>query len=186
LYSLVKLMSRIGRKKIIIPQGVTVSVNDQNVEVKGLKGILSIKVRTEIKVILEGDNVTSSIIKETKESNALWGTTNAIIMNAIKGVSEGFEKRLELVGVGYRAKMDGNNLSLSLGFSHPIIFEPMEGIKFDVPDQQNIIVTGIDKQRVGLLASKIRKMRKPEPYKGKGIKYLGEIIRRKAGKSGKA
>jgi len=181
-----KNMSRIGKKNILIPHGVTVSVNGQNVEVKGVKGNLLVKVRPEIKVQVEDNLIKSSILRETKETNAFWGTTNATILNAIKGVSEGFEKKLELVGVGYRAKLDGNNLSLSLGFSHPIVFEPIEGIKFVVPDQQNVIITGIDKQKVGLVASKIRKIRKPEPYKGKGIKYTNEVIRRKAGKSGKA
>ena len=181
-----KHMSRIGKKNILIPQGVTVAVNGANVEVKGLKGVLTIKVRPEIKVLVENGTVISNVVKETKESNAFWGTTNATILNAIRGVTEGFEKRLELVGVGYRAKMDGNNLSLTLGFSHPVVFEPAEGIKFAVPDQQNIIITGSDKQKVGLIAASIRKIRKPVPYKGKGIKYVNEVIRRKAGKSGKA
>lgn len=178
-------MSRIGKKPILIPAGVTVTFNDGQISVKGPKGEVAFSIRREIDVKIENGTLSASIKRETKNSNAYWGLTRALIANAIKGVFEGFEKKLELVGVGYRAKLEGANLSLTLGFSHPVEVKPPVGIKFDVADTQNILITGADRQLVGLTAAQIRKLRKPEPYKGKGIRYAGEVVRRKAGKSGK-
>ncbi|EKD99739.1 MAG: 50S ribosomal protein L6 [uncultured bacterium] len=178
-------MSRLGRKPISIPQGVTVTVNGNVVAVKGSKGELTYNARPEIEVIIKDTEVVTSIVKETKESNAYWGLVRSLIASMIKGVTEGYEKKLELVGVGYRAKGIANGASLSLGFSHPIEFMAPAGIKIDVIDTQNITISGVDKQLVGLVAANIRKLRKPEPYKGKGIRYAGEVVRRKAGKSGK-
>jgi len=167
-------MSRIGKKPIEIPQGVSVEINGRNVVVKGSRGELSYTVRSEIKVSQTDGVLTVEIARQTGDA-----------ANMILGVSEGFEKKLELVGVGYRAKPMPKGVSLSVGFSHPVEYEAPEGITIEVPDQQNITIKGNDKQLVGLTAAKIRKIRKPEPYKGKGIKYIGEIVRRKAGKSGK-
>ena len=178
-------MSRIGKKPIEIPQGVSVEINGRNVVVKGSRGELSYTVRSEIKVSQTDGVLTVEIARQTGDAVAYWGLTRALIANMILGVSEGFEKKLELVGVGYRAKPMPKGVSLSVGFSHPVEYEAPEGITIEVPDQQNITIKGNDKQLVGLTAAKIRKIRKPEPYKGKGIKYIGEIVRRKAGKSGK-
>jgi len=179
-------MSRIGKKIIEIPTGVTVKTEGHTVTVKGTKGELNFDIRPEIDVVIEGNILKVVIKRETKNSNAFWGLSRALIANAIQGVSEGFEKKLELVGVGYRVKPTDKGISLSLGFSHTVEFPAPASIKFTVPDQQNITITGPDKQLVGLTAAQIRKLRKPEPYKGKGIKYFGEVVRRKAGKSGKA
>lgn len=178
-------MSRIGKLPISIPAGVTVTVEKAVVKVKGPKGELTAKVRPEVAVTVEGD-VAKIVTKiETKATSAYWGLTRALLANMIKGVTEGFEKKLELSGVGYRAKASGNGITLTLGFSHPVEFPAPQGITFEVPDQTNIIIKGADKQLVGQTAAKIRTYRKPEPYKGKGIKYEGEVVRRKAGKSGK-
>jgi large subunit ribosomal protein L6 len=179
-------MSRIGKNPIKLPQGVTAAINGNTVAIKGAKGEMSVTIRPELAVSLADGVLTVSVKKETKETNAYWGLSRALLANAVKGVSEEFVKKLELVGVGYRAKMDGTNLTLTLGFSHPVVIPAPKGIKFETPDVQNIIITGFDKQLVGLTAAQIRKLRKPEPYKGKGIRYSGEIVRRKAGKSGKA
>lgn len=162
-------MSRIGKKIIQIPSGVTIKTEKNTVTVKGPKGELTFDTRPEIKVVIEDSTVKTEISRETKASNAYWGLTRALIANAIKGVTDGFEKKLELVGVGYRVKPSDKGISLSLGFSHSVEFDAPEGIKFSVPDQQNITITGFDKQLVGLTAARIRKLRKPEPYKGKGI-----------------
>lgn len=179
-------MSRIGKKIIQIPAGVTISLDKDVVTVKGPKGSLNITLRPEIGVEL-GDGTASVVVKrETKESPAFWGLTRALIANMVLGVTEGFEKKLELVGVGYRAKQAGTGISLSVGFSHPVEFPAPEGIQLTVEDTTNIIIRGMNKQLVGLTAAQIRKVREPEPYKGKGIKYSDEVIRRKAGKSAKA
>lgn len=178
-------MSRIGKKTIKLPSGVTFSSEKNELKVKGPKGELVYEKRPEISVSLAENELVFEIAKETKESPAFWGLTRALVNNMILGVSEGFEKKLELIGVGYRVKPNGQNITLSLGFSHPVEIVAPKGITFEVPDQQTIIIKGIDKQAVGLIAAKIRKLKKPEPYKGKGIKYSGEIIRRKAGKSAK-
>ncbi len=179
-------MSRIGKKLINIPQGVTVTVNGNLVNVKGPKGELSSTVRPEIRVVVADNTITFEVVREVKGYNAFWGLVRATVNNMIKGVTEGFEKRLEMVGVGYRAKQEGTGVLLTVGYSHPVIYPAPAGIQLVVEDQQNIVVRGTDKQLVGLVASKIREIRKPEPYKGKGIKYKSEYIRRKAGKSGKA
>ncbi len=179
-------MSRIGKKLIKIPSGVTVTVNGSLVHVKGPKGELTTQIRPEIKANINGDEVTFEIIRNTKGSNAFWGLARALVNNMVRGVTEGFEKRLEMVGVGYRAKQDGTGISLTVGYSHPVEVPAPQGIQLVVEDQQNIVIKGIDRQLVGLTASKIREIRKPEPYKGKGIKYKNEFVRRKAGKSGKA
>jgi large subunit ribosomal protein L6 len=179
-------MSRIGRKPIEIPQGVTVTTDGGKVVVKGPKGQLENITRPEIEVKVDDSEVVLEEKIHTKESGAFWGLTRALIANMIEGVTEGFEKKLEMVGVGYRAKKDSDTkITISIGFSHPVIYEAPEGIKLDVEDQTLITVTGIDKQLVGQAAAEIRKIRKPEPYKGKGIKYQGEVIRRKPGKAGK-
>ena len=178
-------MSRIGRNPILIPQGVTVTVDNSVVKVKGPKGELSVDLRPEITAKVEDSTLTVTPKIETKDTSAFWGLTRALIANMVKGVSEGFEKKLELVGVGYRAKASSGGVSLTLGFSHPVEFLAPQGIVFEVPDTQNISIKGADKQLVGQTAAKIRALRKPEPYKGKGIKYFGEKVRRKAGKSGK-
>jgi len=174
-------MSRIGKQPVKIPSGVKVTQKGKLLEVAGPKGILSLGIRDDITLkITEEELVVGSINMET---SAYWGLTRALIANAVKGVTEGYEKVLELVGVGYRVKKEGNSLSLTLGFSHPVNFEVPDGIESEVPDNKTIKVSGIDKQLVGLTAAKIRKLRKPEPYKGKGIKYSDEIVRRKQGKS---
>lgn len=178
-------MSRIGKMPVKIPSGVTVEINQNLVKVKGPKGELDMKVRPEIKVKSENDEIIAEVAIKTANTPAYWGLTRALIASMVKGVTEGYEKKLEIVGVGYRAAAAGSGVSLSLGFSHPIVFEAPEGIKFEVPDSQNITISGSDKQLVGQTAAKIRALRKPEPYKGKGIKYSDETIRRKAGKSGK-
>lgn len=174
-------MSRIGKQPIKIPGEVKVTQKGKLLEVVGPRGILSLNIRDDIILkITEEELVVESTNRET---TAYWGLTRSLIANAVKGVTEGYEKILELVGVGYRVKKDGNLLSLTLGFSHPVNFEVPDGIKLEVPDNKTIKVIGIDKQLVGLTAAKIRKLRKPEPYKGKGIKYSDEIVRRKQGKS---
>ncbi|MBD3366096.1 50S ribosomal protein L6 [candidate division WWE3 bacterium] len=174
-------MSRIGKQPVELPRGVEVTIEKTLVKFKGPKGNLEVPLRSDVSVEkVEDKLVVSSRNKQTK---AFWGLTRALLANAVKGVTEGYEKELELVGVGYRAKKQGNDLFLTLGFSHPVEFKAPEGIEFDVPDNKNIKITGIDKQLVGLTAAKIRQLRKPEPYKGKGIRYKGEVVRRKPGKS---
>lgn len=175
-------MSRIGKKPILIPEGTQVSVEANAVKVKGPKGEISYKFSPEVKIVLEDKKVLVSLVKEgERSSRAIWGTTRAILSNMIKGVKEGFEKKLEVEGIGFKASLSGNNLELSLGFTNPIKVEPPEGIKFSV-EKNVIIVSGIDLGKVSLTAEKIKKMRKPEPYKGTGIRYQGEHIRRKEGK----
>ena len=167
-------MSRIGRKVIDIPAGVTVTVNEENlVTVKGPKGTLETKIHANISVNVEGEN------------RSLHGLSRTLIANMIDGVTKGYSKTLEMVGVGYKAAKSGKTLTLNLGHSHPILFEEKDGITFDVPNSTTIVVNGIDKQMVGQVAAQIREKRPPEPYLGKGVKYVGEHIRRKAGKTGK-
>jgi large subunit ribosomal protein L6 len=179
-------MSRIGRKPVEIPQGVTVEVTGHEVVVKGLKGTLSFHFENEIGVKVEGSQVKVEMVAETKRSMALWGLTRALIANMVKGVTEGFVKKLEMVGVGYRAKqVSPNEIVLTVGFSHSVTFKAPEEIKLEVVDNTHITVSGADRQLVGLVAANIRKIRKPEPYKGKGIRYEGEYVRKKAGKAGK-
>ncbi len=176
-------MSRIGRKPVTIPKGVNVKSADGSLTVKGPKGELSARVHPSISVKLEGDQALLSRVSDTKKDRALHGLWRALLQNMILGVTDGYSKKLEIVGVGYRAELKGKKLQLQIGYSHPILFNPPDGIKIEVPTQTNITISGADKQLVGLVAAKIRSFRQPEPYKGKGIKYEGEYIRRKAGKA---
>ena len=179
-------MSRIGKAPIEIPQGVTVEINGSDVVVKGPKGDMSFKTVDDVVLKKEDTSLVVEMVGKRKDSPAKWGMTRAILANMMKGVTEPFEKKLELVGVGYRAKQVSNNeISLTVGFSHPVTFVSPEGVNLKVEDNTHITVSGIDKHLVGLVAANIRKIRKPEPYKGKGIKYENEVIRRKAGKAGK-
>ena len=175
------IMSRVGKKPIEIPEGVEVKINGQQVLIKGSKGELSLEVRPEIKVETKGGKIFVTPQIETKKTRAFWGLTRTLLQNIIKGVSCGYEKKLEIEGVGYRANLEGLDLVLNIGFSHPVKIKALAGIKFTV-EKNTITVFGIDKGRVGEVAAKIRRVRPPEPYKGKGIKYAGEQIRRKVGK----
>lgn len=177
-------MSRVGRKPIEIPSGVEVTIKDAVVTVKGPKGTLSRQVYDRMIVNIEDNIITVDRPSDNKEDRSMHGTTRTIIANMINGVSEGYSKTLELVGVGYRANLTGNKVVLNVGFSHPVEIEPEQGIDFEVPSNTKIIIKGIDKELVGATAAKIRMVRKPEPYKGKGIKYENEYILRKEGKSG--
>lgn len=174
-------MSRIGKKPITLPAGVEVKVNGREVEVKGPKGTLSWRVPTGIEVQVKDGSLLLSASSDSAESRALWGTNRAILANMVAGVEKGYTKRLSIEGVGYRAQVQGNKLVLSLGFSHPVEVTAPEGINFSV-EKNTIAVSGIDKVLVGETAAKIRAQKKPEPYKGKGIRYEGEVVRRKAGK----
>ena len=175
-------MSRIGKKAISLPSGVNVTLNGQDVAVKGPKGQLAWKVVEEIEVKQEGNVISISPRGDTQRHKAMWGLSRTLIANMVKGVTDGYEMTLEMVGVGYRGAMKGSALELQLGFSHPVIIDPPAGITFAVPKQTEIKISGIDKQLVGEMAAKIRKIRPPEPYKGKGVKYAGEKVRRKEGK----
>ena len=178
-------MSRIGKKLIEIPLGVTVTNNDNTVTVKGPKGELTRTFHPDMEIKIEDSVLTVSRPSEHKEHRALHGTTRSLIANMVEGVSKGFERGLELIGVGYRAAKSGNKLVLNVGYSHPVEIVPEAGVEVEVPSQTKIIIKGIDKERVGALASNIRAVRSPEPYKGKGIRYEGEFVRRKEGKTGK-
>ena len=179
-------MSRIGRAPITVPAGVTVTVTPENVvTVKGPKGTLTQAFKSNIKIEVAGDQINVTRPNDEKENRALHGLTRTLVNNMVVGVTNGYEKRLEINGVGYRAEKQGKKLVLSLGYSHPVFFEEGNGITFEVPDSNTIVVKGIDKQAVGQVAAQIREKRPPEPYLGKGIKYAGEKIRRKAGKTGK-
>jgi large subunit ribosomal protein L6 len=179
-------VSRVGRKPIPIVKGVKVQQADRTITVAGPKGELHAAVHPQIGVEITTDQVLVSRSTDQKEHRALHGLWRALIQNMITGVTDGYLRKLELVGVGYRAEMKGKKLQLLLGFSHPILFLPPEGIKIETPTQNNITISGIDKALVGQVAAKIRSFRPPEPYKGKGIKYEGEYIRRKAGKAAAA
>jgi len=176
-------VSRVGRKPIPIVKGVQVSKKDGLITVKGPKGELIARVHPDITVDVNQSEVVVTRRSDEKEQRALHGLWRALIQTMILGVTNGYTKKLEIVGVGYRAEMKGKKLQLMVGYSHPIVFGPPEGITLETPTQTNIVVSGIDKQLVGLVAAKIRSFRPPEPYKGKGIKYEGEYIRRKAGKA---
>ena len=179
-------MSRIGRNPITVPAGVTVDVDANNlVTVKGAKGTLTYAASPKMTITVEGATVTVTRPNDDKDNRALHGLTRTLINNMVIGVSEGYAKKLEIVGVGYRVSKDGKKLKLELGHSHPIFFEETDEYTFDVPDSNTIIVKAIDKQICGQIAAEIRSKRKPEPYHGKGVKYEGERIRRKAGKAGK-
>jgi large subunit ribosomal protein L6 len=174
-------MSKIGKKPIEIPQGVTVTIADGVVSVSGPKGQVKLPVLAWINVSMEGTQLTLGTDKNIKQATANWGTMRALIQNAIIGVTEGFKKVLEIEGVGFRATMEGKTLVLNIGFSHPVRYESPEGITI-VTEKGMVTVSGIDRQMVGQVAAHIRKFKKPEPYKGKGIHYQGEVVRRKAGK----
>lgn len=178
-------MSRIGRMPIDVPAGVTVSIDGQHVSVKGPKGELALTVAEPIQVLLEENQVVVTRPNEERLSKSLHGLTRTLINNIIIGVTQGYEKKLEVVGTGYRVASKGQGLELSLGFSHSVTVDPPDGITFAVEGNDKITVMGIDKQAVGETAANIRKLRKPEPYKGKGVRYAGEHVRRKAGKAGK-
>lgn len=179
-------MSRVGKKPIEIPAGVTVTIAaDNNVIVKGPKGELTRSFNPEITITQEENVITLSRPSDSKEHRTIHGTTRAVLANMVEGVSKGFERGLELIGVGYRAQKQGNKLVLNVGYSHPVEIEPEAGIEIEVPSNTKIIVKGANKERVGALAANIRDVRPPEPYKGKGIRYEGEFVRRKEGKTGK-
>ena len=178
-------MSRIGKLPIPVPSGVTVVIDGQSVAVKGPKGELSLVVSLPISVVLQDNEIIVARPDDEAKSKSLHGLTRTLIANNVHGVSTGFSKNLDIVGTGYRAASKGATLELALGFSHPVVVTPPAGITLTVEGNNKIIVTGIDKQAVGEMAANIRKLRKPEPYKGKGVRYEGEHVRRKAGKSGK-
>ena len=179
-------MSRIGRQPIAVPAGVTVTIAEGNViTVKGPLGELTSTFNANITIAKEGDNIVVTRPNDEKENRALHGLTRTLLNNMVVGVKDGFQKKLEIVGVGYRVEKQSGKIVLGLGYSHPVIFEEKDGVKFECPDANTIIVKGIDKQAVGQVAAVIRSKRPPEPYLGKGIKYSGEYIRRKAGKTGK-
>ncbi len=178
-------MSRIGKMPVQVPAGVDVAIDGTTVTVKGKKGELTRTFQPTMVIKQEGDDILVTPADEERQTNAYWGLTRSLLSNMVQGVSEGFEKKLELVGVGYRAALKGKDLELQLGFSHPVLVKCPEGISFEVPSQTEINVLGASKEQVGQTAADIRKWRKPEPYKGKGIRYVGEHVRRKAGKAGK-
>ncbi|WP_144555561.1 50S ribosomal protein L6 [Bacillus sp. X1(2014)] len=178
-------MSRVGKKPIVIPAGVTVTLNNNTVSVKGPKGELTRTFHTDITITVEENLVTITRPSDAKEHRALHGTTRAVLANMVEGVSTGFTRGLELIGVGYRAQKQGNKLVLNVGYSHPVEIEAEEGLEIEVPANTKIVIKGTDKERVGALAANIRGVRPPEPYKGKGIRYEGEFVRRKEGKTGK-
>src|SRR3982074_1901101 len=179
-------MSRIGKLPIPVPDGVDIDLSGTHMTVKGGKGQLELDVHPEMVIKIEEGVVTVTRPTDQTRHRALHGLTRSLIANMVEGVSKGFTKELELVGVGYRAAKQGNDLQLNLGFSHPVKFDAPAGVVFEVPDPARILITGSDKEMVGRTASQIRKLRPPEPYKGKGILFKGERIKRKAGKSGKA
>lgn len=179
-------MSRIGKAPIEVPQGVKVDIKDGNkLEVKGPKGVLSREFLGSLKIHLKDSNVIVERLSEARNTRSLHGLTRTLISNMVQGVHSGFVKNLTILGMGYRVAKQGNNLQLQIGYSHPVIVEPPEGITFDVEGNNKIVVRGIDKQLVGQIAANIRKIRAPEPYKGKGIRYESEKVKTKLGKAGK-
>jgi large subunit ribosomal protein L6 len=178
-------MSRIGKRPISLPAKVTVTIEGQSVTVKGPKGELSRVLPEEVVVTQEGETVLVNRRDESRAARQRHGLCRTLVANMVDGVSQGFQKRLEIQGVGYRAQVQGRNLTLNMGYSHPVQIEPPDGIQFAVENNVNVIVSGIDKEVVGNTAARIRAVRPPEPYKGKGIRYSGEFVRRKAGKAGK-
>lgn len=177
-------MSRIGRASIPVPAGVEVKIDGHTVTVTGPKGTLSRTLNEEMTITMEGNEILVTRPNDNIKERSLHGLTRTLINNMVVGVTQGFEKKLEIQGVGYNAQMQGKNLKLSLGFSHPVIVEPPEGITITTPSSVVIVVSGADKEKVGMVAAEIRSWREPEPYKGKGIRYSGEHVRRKAGKTG--
>lgn len=178
-------MSRIGKQPIAVPAGVEVKIDGSTVNVKGPKGELTQTFSSILSIALEEGQLKVTRPDDSREARSLHGLTRTLLNNMVVGVSEGYTRSLELVGVGYRAALKGDSLDLSLGFSHPVVVTPPEGIKFETPSQTKIIISGIDKQKVGQVAAEIRGIRPPEPYKGKGVRYEGEYIRRKLGKAAK-
>lgn len=182
-------MSRIGKKPISVPAGVTITIADENVvTVKGAKGEITKKFSTKVNIEKVGEEIIVSIPQNkegVKEYESLFGLTRTLVHNMVIGVTEGFKKELEIEGVGYRAAKQGNNLVMNIGYSHQVIMEPKYGVTIEVPSQNKIVISGVDKQAVGQFAAEVREKRLPEPYKGKGIKYAGEHIIRKEGKAGK-
>lgn len=178
-------MSRIGKKPIEVPSGVTVTLDGTVMTVKGPKGELKRDLHADMKINIEENEITVERPSDHKEHRSLHGTTRSLISNMVEGVTKGYERSLELIGVGYRASKSGKNLILNVGYSHPVEIVPEQGIEIDVPSNTQVVVKGIDKERVGATASNIRAVRLPEPYKGKGIRYVGEYVRRKVGKTGK-
>lgn len=177
-------MSRIGRMPIDIPAGVTVDLKGHTITVKGPKGEMTSEMHKDMLIAVEENVITVTRPSDNKEHRSLHGLTRSLINNMVEGVTKGFSKTLEIQGVGYRANLKGKDLNLTLGFSHPVVVEAPEGITFEVPAANKIVVSGVDKQLVGAISADIRAWRKPEPYKGKGIRYEGEHVRRKAGKAG--
>ena len=175
-------MSRIGKKAVPVPKGVTANVDGQTVSAKGPKGQLAVTLVDAVGVEMTGDGISVQPRGETKEARAMWGMSRTLVQNVVTGVADGFEKRLEISGVGYRAQVQGKNLNLALGYSHDVSYEIPEGIQIQTPRPTEIVVSGIDKQKVGQVAAEIRRWRPPEPYKGKGVKYANEFIFRKEGK----
>ena len=175
-------MSRIGKKAVPIPSGVTANVEGQTVKVKGPKGQLQVVLPDDVMVKMDNGEVKVDPRNETKRARSMWGTSRTLVNNLVTGVTKGYEKKLEITGVGYRAALQGKNLQIALGYSHDVIFPIPEGIAIATPKPTEIVVTGIDKQKVGQVAAEIRAFRPPEPYKGKGVKYEGEYIFRKEGK----
>ena len=178
-------MSRIGRKPVVIPAGVEVAIDGQNITVKGPKGTLNSTIHHLITATVEGNQVIVTRANDEGLSRSVHGLSRTLINNMVVGVSEGFKKELEVQGVGYRVQKQGKDLVMTLGYSHPVVMSDNDDIKIEVPDQFHIVVTGIDKQKVGQFAAEVREKRPPEPYKGKGIRYVGEFVVRKEGKTGK-
>jgi large subunit ribosomal protein L6 len=175
-------MSRIGKRAVPIPSGVTATVEGQTVKVKGPKGVLQVVLPVDVIAKMDKDVVKVDPRGETDRARAMWGTSRTLVANLMTGVTKGFESKLEISGVGYRAAVQGKNLQIALGYSHDVIYPIPEGITIATPKPTEVVVTGIDKQKVGQVAAEIREFRKPEPYKGKGVKYAGEFIFRKEGK----
>jgi large subunit ribosomal protein L6 len=175
-------MSRIGKRPVAVPSGITANVAGQTVKVKGPKGTLEVVLHDDVSVALDGDRIKIDPRNETKRARAQWGTSRTLIANLIAGVTKGFEQRLEINGVGYRAAVQGKNLQLALGYSHDVVYPIPEGITIATPKPVEIVISGIDRQKVGQVAAEIREFRPPEPYKGKGVKYATERIFRKEGK----
>ncbi len=178
-------MSRIGKRPITVPAKVQLTINGNNVIVKGPKGELSRNLPMQVEIKQEGETVTVTRRNDSRVARQMHGLSRTLVANMVEGVSTGFQRRLELQGVGYRAAVQGKNLVLSVGYSHQVQIEPPEGVQFAVENNTNVIVSGFDKEVVGNTAARIRAVRPPEPYKGKGIRYAGEVVRRKAGKTGK-
>jgi large subunit ribosomal protein L6 len=175
-------MSRVGNKPVTVPSGVTANVEGQTIKVKGPKGALQVMLHDDVEAKLEKDHLTVNPRHETKRARAHWGTSRALVQNLVVGVSRGFDRKLEITGVGYRAAVQGKNLQLALGYSHDVVYPIPEGIQITTPKPTEINISGIDRQKVGQVAAEIRAFRPPEPYKGKGVKYANEFIFRKEGK----